>query len=248
MKRALLDRLVADRAAKRPVAVVTDLDGGAQALVRREDVFGDLSLDGAALEAARGALAGDRSGLLDLPGRRLFLQVSNPPLRLFIIGAVHISQALAPMAALAGYDVTVIDPRQAFASDARFPDVKLMDAWPDDAMALLKPDRRTAVVALTHDPKIDDPALHVALRSEAFYIGALGSRRTHAGRLERLRAAGFDERATARIHAPIGLKIGGRSPAEIAISILAEITAVLHATPQAPKTPAPKTPATEAVA
>jgi xanthine dehydrogenase accessory factor len=238
MKRALLDRLVADRAAKRPVAIVTDLDGGAQVLVRREDVFGDLALDDAVLEAARTALAGDRSGLLDLPGRRLFLQVSNPPLRLFVIGAVHISQALVPMASLAGYDVTVIDPRQAFATDARFPQVKLMDAWPDDAMATLKPDRRTAVVALTHDPKIDDPALHAALRSEAFYIGALGSRKTHAGRLERLRAAGFDEPVTARIHAPIGLKFGGRSPAEIAISILAEITTVLHAAPQAQKTSA----------
>lgn len=236
MKRALLDRLVADRAAKRPVAIVTDLDGGAQVLVRREDLFGDLALDAAALEAARAALAADRSGLLDVAGRRLFLQVSNPPLRLFVIGAVHISQALVPMASLAGYDVTVIDPRRAFATDTRFPQVRLMDEWPDDAMAVLKPDRRTAVVALTHDPKIDDPALHAALRSEAFYIGALGSRKTHAGRLDRLRAAGFDDRVTARIHAPIGLKIGGRSPAEIAISILAEITTVLHTAPHAQKT------------
>lgn len=229
MKREILDRLVADRAAKRPAALVTDLGSGAQALVHLEDVAGDLALEGAALTAARDALQADRSGLLDLPGRKLFLQVSNPPLRLFVIGAVHISQALAPMASLAGYDVTVIDPRRAFATDARFPDVRLMGEWPDDAMAMLKPDHRTAVVALTHDPKIDDPALQAALRSDAFYIGALGSRKTHASRLGRLREAGFDDSVTARIHAPIGLKIGGRSPAEIAISILAEITAVLHA-------------------
>ncbi len=235
MKREILDRLVADRAAKRPAALVTDLAGGAQALLRLEDTLGDLALDGAALKTARDALRADRSGLLDLPGRKLFLQVSNPPLRLFVIGAVHISQALVPMAALAGYDVTVIDPRRAFATDARFPDVKLIGEWPDDAMAVLRPDRRTAIVALTHDPKIDDPALQSALRSDAFYIGALGSRKTHAGRLQRLRDAGFDERLTARIHAPIGLKIGGRSPAEIAISILAEITTVLHAAPPAPK-------------
>jgi xanthine dehydrogenase accessory factor len=229
MKREILDRLVADRAAKRPAALVTDLASGAQALVHLEDVSGDLALEGTALTVAREALRADRSGLLDLPGRKLFLQVSNPPLRLFVVGAVHISQALVPMASLAGYDVTVIDPRRAFATDARFPDVKLMGDWPDDAMAVLKPDRRTAVVALTHDPKIDDPALQAALRSDAFYIGALGSRKTHANRLARLREAGFDEPLTARIHGPIGLRIGARSPAEIAISILAEITSVLHA-------------------
>ena len=148
---------------------------------------------------------------------------------MLIVGAVHISQALAPMAALAGYDVTVIDPRRAFATDSRFPDVKLVSAWPDDAMRDLKPDNRTAIVALTHDPKIDDPALQVALASDAFYIGALGSRKTHANRLARLREAGLADPATARIHGPIGLKIGAKSPAEIAISILGEVTAVLHA-------------------
>lgn len=229
MKGEILDGLLADRAAKRPTAVATDLDSGAQALLHLEDAQGELELDAAALGAARAALRADRSGILEIPGRRIFLQVSNPPLRMLIIGAVHISQALAPMAALAGYDVTVIDPRRAFATDARFPDVKLLDDWPDEAMARLRPDNRTAVVALTHDPKIDDPALSVALRSNAFYIGALGSRKTHAGRLARLREAGFDEPAVGRIHGPIGLSIGARSPAEIAISILAQVTAVLHA-------------------
>lgn len=233
MKRDLLDRLLADRAAKRPAAIATDLDSGIQALVRLDDVRGDLALDTAMLEAARTALRADRSGILDIAGRRIFLQVSNPPLRMLIVGAVHITQALAPMAALAGYDVTVIDPRRAFATDQRFPDVKLVGDWPDEAMEKLRPDSRTAVVALTHDPKIDDPALSVALRSDAFYIGALGSKRTHANRLARLREAGFDERATARIHGPIGLTIGAKSPAEIAISILAQATAVLHAGPEA---------------
>ncbi len=233
MKRDLLDRLLADRAAKRPAAIATDLDSGIQALVRLDDVRGDLALDTAMLEAARTALRADRSGILDIAGRRIFLQVSNPPLRMLIVGAVHITQALAPMAALAGYDVTVIDPRRAFATDQRFPDVKLVGDWPDEAMEKLRPDSRTAVVALTHDPKIDDPALSVALRSDAFYIGALGSKRTHANRLARLREAGFDERATARIHGPIGLTIGAKSPAEIAISILAQVTAVLHAGPEA---------------
>jgi xanthine dehydrogenase accessory factor len=157
-----------------------------------------------------------------------FLQVFNPPLRMAIIGAVHIAQSLAPMAALAGYAVTVIDPRRAFASDSRFPDVALVNDWPDEALAALAPDRRTAVVTLTHDPKIDDPGLDAALRSEAFYIAALGSRRTHAGRVARLKELGHDAAAIGRIHGPAGLDIGAVSPAEIAISVLGQMTAVLR--------------------
>ena len=153
---------------------------------------------------------------------------------MIVVGAVHIAQSLVPMAALAGYDVTVVDPRRAFATDARFPGVTLSTDWPDDALTALDPDRRTAVVTLTHDPKLDDPALAVALRSTAFYIGALGSRRTHARRVERLREAGFNDKDIARIHAPIGLDIGAVSPAEISISILGQITEVLH-TPAAEK-------------
>jgi len=225
MKADTLTRLFAERAAKRPVAVATDLATGAQALVQDADVSGDLDLDAGTLAAARARLAEDRSGVIEAGGRRFFVHVFNPPARLIVVGAVHIAQALAPMAALAGYGVTVIDPRRAFASDARFPDVALVGDWPDEAMAALSPDRRTAVVTLTHDPKLDDPALQVALRSDAFYIGSLGSKRTHAARLERLRAAGFGDAELARIHGPVGLAIGAASPAEIAVSILAQITA-----------------------
>ncbi|HEX7006524.1 MAG TPA: XdhC family protein, partial [Alphaproteobacteria bacterium] len=177
------------------------------------------------------ALRHDRSGILKAGDGNLFVHVYNPPLRLIIVGAVHIAQALAPMAAVAGYDVTIVDPRGAFATKARFPDVTLTDEWPDDAMKRLAPDARTAVVTLTHDPKLDDPALQVALRSEAFYIGALGSRRTHASRQQRLAEAGFTAAEMARIHAPIGLPLGGRAPAEIAVAIMAQIIQALHAAP-----------------
>ena len=180
-------------------------------------------------DAIQAALRRDRSVAVETSRGRAFLQVFNPPLRLIVIGAVHIAQALAPMAALSGYHVTVIDPRRAFATDSRFPEVAMTTDWPDEAMAALAPDRRTAVVALTHDPKIDDPGLDAALKSEAFYIAALGSRRTHAGRLERLKALGHDDAALARIHGPAGLDIGAVSPAEIAISVMAEMTRALRA-------------------
>ena len=174
----------------------------------------------------------DRSRMLTVEGGgSLFLQAFNPPLRMMIVGAVHITQALAPIATLLGYEVTVVDPRRAFASDERFPGVHVDTDWPDDALHRLAPDRRTAVVTLTHDPKLDDPALEVALASEAFYIGSLGSRRTHAARLERIRARGIDEAALTRVHGPIGFAIGARSPAEIATAIAAEITARLRESP-----------------
>jgi xanthine dehydrogenase accessory factor len=160
----------------------------------------------------------------------VFLTVYVPPARLVITGAVHISQALAPVARLLGYDVTIVDPRTAFASPDRFPDVKLIALWPDEALPPLAIDRYTAFVALTHDPKIDDPALVHALARECFYIGALGSKKTHARRLERLKAQGVPEAALARIHAPIGLAIGAVSPPEIAVSIMGEITASLRLT------------------
>lgn len=148
------------------------------------------------------------------------------------MGAVHIAQSLVPMASLSGYDVTIVDPRQAFATAARFPNVSINHNWPDEAMEALDPDRRTAVVTLTHDPKLDDPALKVALSSDAFYIGSLGSKRTHAKRVIRLREAGLTEKKLAKIRAPIGLDIGAVSPAEIAISIMGQVTAVLHAPTQ----------------
>jgi xanthine dehydrogenase accessory factor len=185
--------------------------------------------------AAREALRSDESTVAEAGGRRYFIQVHNPPLRLLIVGAVHITQALAPMAALASYAVTIIDPRRAFATDNRFPGLAMTTDWPDEAMAALQPDRRTAVVTLTHDPKLDDPALAAALQSPAFYVGALGSRKTHGARLARLRDAGFDEAALARIHGPVGLSINAESPAEIAIAIMAQITAVRRQPPDAGK-------------
>jgi xanthine dehydrogenase accessory factor len=229
MKRDLLDKVLAARAAKRSVALVTDLETGDQALVMDGEVAGVLALTTADIEAAGRAIRADRSAL-DETGTR-FVQVFNPPLRLIVVGAVHIAQALAPLASLSGYEVTVVDPRQAWATDGRFPGIALVTDWPDEALRSLAPDHRTAIVALTHDPKLDDPALTVALESEVFYIGALGSRRTHAGRLERLGAHGFDEAQLARIHGPIGLAIGAKTPAEIAISTLAQMTQVLHAAP-----------------
>jgi len=229
MKRALLDILLAERAAKHPVALVTEIPGGAQALVTEDTLEGDLALDEAALAEIRPMLRRDKSGMIEVGSRRLFVQSNSPPPRLLIVGAVHIAQALAPMASLAGYGVTVIDPRRAFATDSRFPGIDMRGDWPDEAMAELAPDRRTAVVTLTHDPKLDDPALQTALRSPAFYIGALGSKKTHAARQGRLVRAGFSPEEIARINGPVGLSIGALSPAEIAVSILAQITAVRRA-------------------
>lgn len=225
MKGETLQQILADRSAKRPVAVVTELGSGAQAIVHLDDWSGELGLDAPVVETIRKHLREDRSGTIPSSLGSLFVQCLTPPLRLIIVGAVHIAQTLVPMASICGYAVTVIDPRRAFATDARFPDVTLLSDWPDEAMTALKPDSRTAIVTLTHDPKLDDPALQVALRSEAFYIGALGSKRTHALRLERLRAEGFTDAELARIHGPAGLAIGAKSPAEIALSVLAQITA-----------------------
>jgi len=231
MKSDTLKALLGARADKAPAALVTDIESGAQTLVAPGAPAGDVAVGEALGRAVEHALAADRGTSLEIEGRSYFIQVFNPPRRLVIVGAVHIAQALAPMATLAGYAVTIVDPRGAFATEARFPGVALSSDWPDDALEAFDIDRRTAVVALTHDPKLDDPALGVALRRAPFYIGALGSRRTHAKRLERLREAGFDEATLARIHAPIGLAIGAVSPAEIAISILGEMTQTLHARP-----------------
>ncbi|RMD61878.1 MAG: xanthine dehydrogenase, partial [Alphaproteobacteria bacterium] len=230
MKRSVLDALQAARAAHRPAALVTALDGGRQALIDGATVIGDLPVDARLRAAVECALREDRSGVIEgtdieeAGAAGVFIHVFNPPLRMIVVGAVHIAQALVPMARLVGYEVIVVDPRRAWATEDRFPDVTLDTGWPDEALYRLAPDRRTAVVTLTHDPKLDDPALIAALRSPAFYIAALGSPRTHAKRLSRLREAGLDEAALARIHGPAGLDIGARSPAEIALSILAEAT------------------------
>ena len=227
MKSALLEAIASAQAARRPVATVTRLADGAQALWQEGSLSGELGPSAAAAEEIARRIVTDRSGPLEAD-EGLFLRVYVPVPRLLVIGAVHIAQALAPMAATAGFEVVVIDPRRAFASSARFPGVLLRHDWPDDALAELRPDAATAVVTLTHDPKLDDPALVAALTSAAFYIGSLGSTRTHARRLERLRQQGFDDATLARIHSPVGLDLGGRLPAEIAVAILAEILQVRY--------------------
>lgn len=223
MKRSTLDSL--NRACALGLAIVraVDLQSGEERLI---DPGTDQSELG--LHAASAARA-DRSVSVEVNGRSWFLSVYNPPLDLVIIGAVHIAQLLGPMAALADYHVRIIDPRTAFATEARFPGVSLTHDWPDEALVKKPLGPRSALVALTHDPKLDDPALTAALQSRCFYIGALGSKKTHAGRLARLKARGFSDGELARIHGPVGLAIGARSPAEIAISILAEITLRLRA-------------------
>ena len=224
MKRGTLERLNADRAEKRSVALVTETASGAQWLVYAEADSPDAGLAEDVAVRARAALADDRSAILDADGKPYFIHVHNPPLRLFIVGAVHITQALARMASIAGYAVTVIDPRRAFAEPERFPGLEVSRDWPDDVLGAAVVDRRAAIVTLSHDPKIDDPALETVLRSEVFYIGSLGSNRTHGKRLARLHEKGFTTTETDRIHGPVGLNIGAKSPAEIAVSIMAEIT------------------------
>ncbi len=227
MRLDILKALNEERAARRSVIVVTNQDSGEQRLVRGTDVAGD-PLKSLLEKHIRSA----KSGIEDTPEGKVFLTVHVPSPKLVITGAVHISQTLAPMGQLLGYDVTIVDPRTAFASIERFPDVKVIAEWPDVALPPIGIDRYTAFVALTHDPKIDDPGLDIALKSDCFYIGALGSRKTHARRIERLKAErGFTDNDIGRIHSPIGLDIGSVSPAEIAVAIIGEITQALRQEP-----------------
>jgi xanthine dehydrogenase accessory factor len=228
MKSRYIDAVIAANAEGRSVALATELTSGAQLFLDADQVEGTLELDEVSLSAMREALRADRNISLDTAQGRVFVQVFSPPRRCFVIGAVHIAQPLVPMLIACDYKPIVIDPRGAWATEARFPGVELSSEWPDEVMERMKPDRASAVVALTHDPKIDDPGLISALRSEAFYIGALGSRRTHAKRLERLGKEGFGENELSRIHGPIGLNIGGVSQAEVAVSIIAEMTQILR--------------------
>ena len=239
MKLSLLTALNAERATRRAAIVVTDVESGEQRLVKAADIAKD-PLKAVLSEHLRSG----KSGMEETPQGRVFLTVYVPAAQLIVIGAVHISQALAPVGKLLGYDVTIVDPRTAFATPERFPDVKVIAEWPDKALPPLNVDRYTAFVALTHDPKIDDPALLHALARDCFYIGALGSRKTHARRLERLKQAGVSDADLGRIHAPIGLDIGAVSPAEIAVAIMAQITERLRQEPdeeagQAPHTERP---------
>lgn len=224
MEVALLKELQLARQEKRQVVLATNLNSNVSTILYPFEVSKTNQL----IEEARLALARDKPKEIETEDGPVFLNIFNPPLRMFIVGAVHIAQKLAPMAAAASYDVTVIDPRRSFGSDFRFPGITLDDRWPDDALKDLAPDRRSAVVTLTHDAKLDDPALETVLKTDAFYIGSLGSNRTKAKRHDRLVRAGFNESDISRIHGPVGLDIGAQSPAEIAISIMAELTATLR--------------------
>ncbi len=232
MKADTLSQLLKDQEAKTAVALATDIATGDQGLIYLDSATGTLADKPEVVTAGRDAMRDDKSGLRNTPQGDIFFHVFNPPLRMVLVGAVHIAQPLSRLAQVAGYDVAVVDPRQSFATQERFPGVTIVDEWPDDGLNKLDLDRRTAVVTLTHDPKLDDPALGVAIRSPAFYVGSLGSRKTHAGRVERLTGEGFSAAEIDRIHGPVGLNIGAISPAEIAVSILAQVTEVLHAREQ----------------
>jgi xanthine dehydrogenase accessory factor len=219
----ILEQIVESRGLRKAVALVTELESGKQRVIAR-----DHAADDTLAQVLDEAFRTGESGVHKLPEGEYFVHVYNPRLRLIVIGAVHIAQALIPIARAAGYDVVVIDPRGAFATADRFPDIKLHTEWPDEVMPEIGLDHQTALLALTHDPKIDDPALSAALKSKVFYIGALGSKKTQAKRSERLKAARFSDEQIARIRGPVGLDIGARGPVEIAIAIMAEITRTLR--------------------
>ncbi len=224
MQYKILEKITLARQQKQTVVLITHLEKSEQYLYSDSKEYCLGTIPDELVELAKQTARFDRSRTHETESGKIFFHAFNPPLRMFIVGAVHISQTLAPLAVMCSYDVTVIDPRQAFATNERFPDIKINNAWPDKALEELLPDNRTAVVALTHDPKLDDPALQVALKSDAFYIGALGSRKTQAGRQQRLEERGFSVEQQQRICGPVGLNIGAQSPAEIALSIMAQVT------------------------
>jgi len=226
MKIETLAALQQARAKRNAVTLATRLSDAAEGLIYLDKVEGQLGSDEAIVSAARRAMVIGRSETVDIAGQKVFLNVYVPPPRLIIVGAVHIAQTLAPMATMLEFDVTVVDPRGAWATSARFPGVKVIKEWADEAFQEMGLDVSTAVVTLTHDPKLDDPALESALKSEAFYIGALGSRKTHAKRKERLAEVGITDEMFSRVQGPVGLNIGAKSPAEIAVSILGQIIEV----------------------
>jgi xanthine dehydrogenase accessory factor len=226
MRFDVLTDMNVERAARRACVLVTEMLGGEQRLVKAANLAADPLAD--ILEAS---LRSGKSGMVEHEGRSYFLTVQVPPARILVIGAVHITQALGPMSRLAGFDMTVVDPRTAFATPDRFPDVALIADWPQNVIPALGLDRYTAIACFTHDPKIDDPALEAALSADCFYVGALGSRKTHGKRVDRLKEKGFSDEQIARIRAPIGVDIGAVSPAEIAVSVLAEMILSLRKKP-----------------
>jgi xanthine dehydrogenase accessory factor len=224
MKTDTLSALLAARRIAQPICIATRLSDGKEMVIDPA-----VSPKTALAEVAVRAAGLDQSAPVEIDDEKWFINVFNPPPRLIIAGAVHIAQPLSQMVKVLGWRVVVADPRSGFSSEARFPDIQLVHDWPDEAVRKLNPDSRTAVVTLTHDPKLDDPALHAALQSSAFFIGCLGSRKTHAARLDRLRLAGFDEESLRRIRGPVGLPINAMTPAEIAVSILGQIIETLRA-------------------
>ncbi len=229
MRRELLGALVAARQKKQPAVLVRGLTTGKHCVLTRQQSLGDIDdIDPVVVAAARAALESDGARTIEAAGERYLVQTLASAARMLIVGAVHIAQSLIPMAMRVGYEIIVIDPRTAFANPERFPDILLDKRWPHEAMSDFELDARTAVVALSHDPKIDEPALQAAMDSKVFYIGALGSKGNHAKRLERLAALGYTKEQLGRIHGPIGLPLGGRSPAEIAVAILAQVIQSRH--------------------
>jgi xanthine dehydrogenase accessory factor len=229
LKAALLKAILDARSKRQPVVRLSWMQGGLERLVSVSALLGgSADLEASVAEAAAESIRSDRGALVETDRGPVFVHPFNPSIRLAIVGAVHIAQRLAVLARDLGYEVTVIDPRRGFLTEARFPGVELSHVWPDAALEEFAPDARSAVVTLSHDPKIDEPALEVALRSPCFYVGALGSRRTQERRRDRLRAVGLEEAQLARIHGPVGLDLGAKSPAEIALSIAAQITATLR--------------------
>ena len=228
MDRETLDLLVTARRERRPAVLITRLTAATQTLLYGDGGIHGVPLTAELTEVAMEALRLGRCRTLPLDGDELFFHPYTVPLRMVIVGAVHIAKPLSLLAGLCNYQVTIIDPRQAFASEARFPQTELITEWPEQALEDLQPDSRTAIVTLTHDPKLDDPALAAALRSDAFYIGALGSRKTQQGRQQRLAERGLTESQQSRIHGPVGLDIGAQSPEEIAVAIMAEVTRSLR--------------------
>ena len=222
MKDKTLQLVLSEKNNRNTIIVATELESGQQIILNNNDKNNQIYI------SAKSLIKQGKSDIINIDNQRWFINISLPPLRLVTVGAVHIAQPLAEIATIAGYEVTIIDPRAAFANNKRFPNINIVNEWPEEALIDFKIDNRTAVVTLTHDPKLDDSALYAALNSKAFYIGSLGSKKTHNARIERLKIAGFNENAIKKIHGPVGLSIGAKSPQEIAISIMSELIQCRH--------------------